>query len=436
MNGGGLPADHITQVIFPNFVNGIILSRPIASLGNSLNAASLRMGWYARPGDTIILPTKMPQAFWCYVSSLMEIRPESVEIIEAPSDGLTELSRAVDDHRLMGRIRQVLRRSSDVKLLPYALDESALQFSATIGAGISPYQGRVPPGALDVARGLNAKNGYREVADRLRIPMADGVVCESWEELEEAVVDVVARTGGAVVKPTRSCLGHGLTFVTRRDLRSRPNLLAEYRDGSHHPDGWVVEEKVAFTEVVTAEMVVEADGPRVAHLGEMRTPGGIFSGQVTPMRRSSTHAPQLEAIALRLGDYLAESGYRGPFDIDGGISPDGHLLTTECNIRQTGTTYADFIIRHFFGPEASGMSWILGAEKGLAVDFAAGLDRLVDAGIAWRPGDEEGVILVNDTLAYDRTWRYLVVARSDHRADEIESAVARTLKFTSAISRK
>jgi hypothetical protein len=425
-----MPIAGSPQIIFPNFVNDVIIARPVAQLGNRLNAASLRMAWHAGPGDTIVLPSRMSPGFWLYLCGILDIPPDSVEIIEADGDGLTFLADVVADRGLTDQARRAAQRRPGTRLVPFALDDSALRFASSVGIGIAPYSGNVPVDAVKLVRDLNTKTGFRELAARLSIPVPEGIYCETRAALATAIPALMPRTGGVVVKPRRSCLGYGLRFLSTADLPNLESVLRTYLSSlCDQPDGWVVEERVRFDKIVTVEMVVDSEGPRVAHTGEMRTPDGSFSGQVTPLRHSASVVEQVEAAGIKLGMYLAERGYAGPFDVDGGISAADTFYATECNIRHTAATYLDHLVRRLLGADASRISWVADARPGEAGTFESGLDLLTSAGLTWKRGRSEGVILVNDTIAFDRKWRYLVMAPSGHRADDIERQVIEILRL-------
>jgi len=179
------------------------------------------------------------------------------------------------------------------------------------------------------------------------------------------------------------------------------------------------------------EMEVYEGGPRVMHVGEMRTPNGSFSGQVTPLVASSSAVEELVEGGLALGRHLHQAGYRGPFDIDGGITADDVLYSTESNVRKTGCTYLDLLVRRLLGEERAGAAvWIADSRRGgVEREFAAGLARVRQAGLDFEPGSDEGVVLTSDTLAFDGKWRYLILGKSHSRVDELESGLADALKL-------
>ncbi|MEU8589462.1 peptide ligase PGM1-related protein [Streptomyces sp. NPDC048664] len=419
-------------VIFGNFINELMVTVPAPRHGDALVAVSPRKIWLTRPGDVLVIPTAMSQPLCAYACGLLGFDPADVPVVSAPTGELATLTEAVRRNGLVDRIRSLAAERPDAHLQAFAQDRPALAMAAELGLPIEGYgPDGVPASARDAVYRINTKDGFRSVATELGIRIAEGHTCRTPDDLAAAVRRTLTDHGGAVVKPARGSNGYGVLFLSEKDLPEIDERLAAYLPTvAEQPPGWVVEERLDFARVVTVEMAVDETGPSILHVGEMRTPGGSFSGQITPLVASSSAVEELKAGGMALGRYLYRAGYRGPFDIDGGIADDV-LYATESNVRKTGATYLDLLVRRLLGEErAAGAVWLADSRPGgVEAEFDAGLARVRAAGLAFEADGTEGVVLTSDTLAFDGKWRYLVLAESHRRAEEIEAGLADTLKL-------
>lgn len=420
-------------LVFGNFVNELMVTVPVHRHADALVAVSPRKIWLTRPGDVLVTPRAMPKPLCDYACELLGFAPSDVTLIDAPTEGLATLTAAVRANALVGRLREEARSRPGIRFQAFAQDRPALDLAAELGVPVEGYEeSGVPDAAVEAVYAVNTKIGFRRIATELGIRVAEGHTCAGPEDLAAALRKVLDTKGAAVVKPLRGSNGYGVRFWEAGDLARLDGDLAGYLDSvAEQPPGWVVEERLDFARVVTVEMEVYAAGPQVLHVGEMRTPNGSFSGQVTPLVASSGATDELVRGGLALGRRLHEAGYRGPFDIDGGITADDTLYATESNVRKTGCTYLDLLVRRLLGEERAAASvWIADSRPGgVEADFASGLARVRAAGLDFTPGADEGVVLTADTLAFDGKWRYLVLGRTRERTEELETRLADTLKL-------
>lgn len=421
------------RLIFGNFVNELMVATPTARHAKALVAVSPRKIWLTQPGDVVVLPTAASEALWEYACGLLGFARSDVTCVAAPSEDLITLTDAVRKAGLTERLRSLAEATPGLRFQPFALDRPALDMAAELGLPVDGYDdGKPSETVVEAVYRINTKPGFRDVAAQLGIQVAAGRVAADRDELVTAARETVTSYGGAVVKPVRGSNGYGVRFLSAEDLPDLATLVDTYlSEVSDQPRGWVVEQRLDLARVVTVEMEVTEAGPQVLHVGEMRTPNGSFSGQVTPLEENSPAVDRLTADGLAFGRHLDQLGYRGPFDIDGGITGDGQLYATESNLRRTGATYLDLLVRRFLGTAGAARAvWLADTRPGgVTPDFTTGLGLVREAGLAFEPGATEGVVLTADTLAFDGKWRYLVMGTSHRRIEEIEKHLADVLRL-------
>jgi pre ATP-grasp domain-containing protein len=399
------------RCLFGNFVNELMVRVPDERHARALVVVSPRKIWLTEPGDLLVLPTEPPGEFWAYAHDLLGMTQGDVEVISVDSGPLRPLATRMRELGLVERLRDALTARPGVRGVPFALDRPTVELFDELGLSVDGYD-TVPASAVETAYRLNTKSGFRALATELGIPIAPGMLCQDRAALQAATGELAARGRGAVVKLDRSSNGFALLFVRPGDDVDAV-LDAHLAGINAQPDGWVVEEFLDIDSVLTVEMWSHDDGPELVHTGQMITPNGSFSGQLTPPREWSEHLDALAEYGLRWGRHLHDAGYRGPFDLDA-VTAAGALYVTETNVRRTGTTYLEHLIRRLV-PTSRPVTWLADGRVGKRdLGFADAAAALRAAGIAYADGI--GVILTADTRALDRKWRFLVLG-GDH--DEV-----------------
>ncbi|WP_162907218.1 peptide ligase PGM1-related protein [Allorhizocola rhizosphaerae] len=409
--------------LFANFVNELMVRVPDERHTRALVSVSPRKIWLAQPGDVLVLPTEPPADFWAYAHGVLGLFPGDVEVLAVDTTVLRPLATRVRELGLTDRLHAMVTQRPGIRAMPFALDRPAVEFLTELGLPIDGYD-TVPLSALESAYALNTKSGFHRRAAEVGIPTVPGVVCGDRGELRAAVAALLGRGIGAVVKLDRSSNGFGLLFVRPEQAGELDRILDGHLSTlSGQPAGWLVEELMPVDQVLTVEMWSAAGGPQLVHIGQMNTPNGSFSGQLTPPPQ---HTPQLDELAahgMAWGARLHADGYRGPFDLDA-ITARGRLYITETNVRRTGTTYLEYLVRRLV-PDGDPV-WLADSRVGASgLDFAAAVEALESAGIAYSGGT--GVVLTADTRAVDRRWRFLILGHDHAQVSELEKRLADVL---------
>ncbi|MFE5915456.1 peptide ligase PGM1-related protein [Streptomyces wedmorensis] len=388
-----------------------------------------RKAWLLRPGDVFVTPVPLSRDFLRYVYDLTGVPPESVAVVEVPPVGAVPLAWAVREAGLVEHVR-ALAGDRGAALLPTALDASAIAFARDIGIDVHPYPTvEAAEAALKMTMLLNTKTGFRQTAEQLGMRLPSGRTCRRLE-VEGVVLDLLRDHERVVVKPDRSAGGHGMSFLSRDDLRGGAGPLLDTVGG---PEGlWVVEQCLDVAESVSIQLEVSASGTRAVFSGAMRTVQGSFTGYASPLAPSSSCvADELEEWGTALGRHLAGHGYAGPFGLDAVVDTADVTYASESNIRRTAvTTPHAMVTRLTAGSAAPPPAWSVA--KGWTrspMDFERALARLRASHLAFDPNSGEGVVLYAAAPPDGRSWRYAVIARSSGDVEEQESALAEVLEF-------
>ncbi|WP_327286834.1 peptide ligase PGM1-related protein [Streptomyces sp. NBC_01198] len=408
-------------VVLANFVSPLAVDLREESVLRQWSEQAPRKLWLMRPGDVVITPVPFNDPFRRYVFDRLGIPDGSVTVITVPDTPHLPMAEALAAHGLLEPLRALVRERPGARLLPTALDEASVALAADLGVPVAPYEHGVPgPGVLQRVADLNTKSGFRGIAGDLGLRLPTGRVC-TGAELTRVTRELLAAHERLVVKPDRSAGGHGMHFVARDDPAPHPAPPPDSR--------WVVEEYVDHTRAVSAQGYVTAARVEVTYDGEMRMSGGSFAGYRSPLDGvSGTARRELAHWTRALGRHLAAGGYRGPYSLDAVCTEDDVLYALECNVRRTATTTAQAMVTRLVPTGGAVPAWSTGTMAAVSpLSFDTALARLGEAGLDFRPGDTEGVLLYADCPPDGRGWRYAALARDHTRLTELEVRLAASL---------
>ncbi|MEU6311943.1 peptide ligase PGM1-related protein [Streptomyces sp. NPDC047014] len=411
------------QVVFANFLSDLAVDLAEGQVLAQWAQQAPREAWLLRDGDALVMPGSLSEEFRRYVTDLTGVPRERTAVVEVPPAGAVPLAQAVRTAGLMERVAAHARRSGGA-LLPTAADASAVGFARELGLTVHPYATvDEAAAALPVTMLLNTKAGFRRAAELLGMRLPGGQVC-GRSEVDGVVRDLLARYEEVVVKPDRSAGGHGMRFLSRKDMAGADLALATVGG----PQGtWVVEQRVAVAESVSIQMENTASGTRALFSGLMRTEEGSFTGYVSPLPMSCAHvAEELEEWGLRLGRHLAAHGFLGPFGLDALVDTDGVPYASESNVRRTATTTPHAMVTRLTAPSGTAHpAWTVAkGHTGTAFGLAEALERLRAHRLAFDPARGEGVVLYADVPPDGRAWRYAVIAAHADGLGEWEGGLA------------
>ncbi|MFI9103322.1 peptide ligase PGM1-related protein [Streptomyces fildesensis] len=412
------PAHDQPLVILANFASDIAIDLQQSAILRQWSLQAPREIWLARPGDVLVTPVPLSPAFIRYACSLLDMPIDAISILTVPDVAGEAIADTVRSTRTLTSLRDLVAQRTGYRLLPTALDSATVALAADLDIPISPYDlgtRGASPDAVAVTALLNTKAGFRTAAQDLGMRLPAGRLCDG-SRLPAVARELIGAYQEIVVKPDRSAGGHGLRFISGRDLP----LAAESAAGQ-----WVVEEFLADCRSVSAQFHTGEDEPRVLFSGEMSTRDGAFTGYRSPLPDVPERTvKELERWGLDLGDHLAARGYRGPYSIDAMVARHGRLYATEANVRRTATTTPHAMITRLL-PSSPTPAWLMGTRRADRVHtFLEAVDLLAAAGLAYDPGTGAGVLLYADAPADGISWRYAITAPDPDRIPQLDRQFA------------
>lgn len=200
----------------------------------------------------------------------------------------------------------------------------------------------------------------------LDIQVPEGFICENLEEAIEKIDHFVAQGKGVVFKANLGGSGIGVYIFREEELtdpEKRKQIEAKLRGNQlFQKDRVVVEERIAadfnrhgvdpsVDSIVREDgsvelqavdaMVIHHDGQDVGFYGCIGGKG-LFTEE---------QGKQLRDFTLAVGKELSNLGYRGWYDTDYILTPEGNFYTAEVNLRRTSMAYVVDIAKVLFGDE-------------------------------------------------------------------------------------
>lgn len=416
-----------------------MISVASAAYAKTLIGVSPRKIWLSQEGDIVVTPRPIEEPFKNYACNILGIDPDKVVTLSPEGYQADLLPHAIRRSGMINDLRALIAERPGIDILCFALDRPTLELVEELEVPLHGYQSLPDRALREVLYSLNTKSGFREVAEELGLRVVPGVYCEGQRALATAVEKMLENTCGVIVKYDRSSNGYGHMVIRRKDVTLQ-NLYG-YLDArtasfSEQPHNFTVETLMPFISVPSIEMVIDDASVRCLYPCEQRCLNSSFVGMVTPPFNLSSEIKHELLCAGRLfGEYVRDLGFRGVCDVDAGVIPDGTLYVTETNLRRTGGTYLDTLVRRLIGVDYQETHvWCADARTGaIERDFFKGWSAIRDAGLAFDPIAGRGVILTADTLAIDQKWRYLVVAPAIEEATDIEAKLEEALLLSKPI---
>lgn len=409
----------------------------LTALGRQAGGSSaLRMLWFARSGDVLVLPFRPRAEYLAYVTGLTGIDPGTLTVLIPPPGELgIELltpDRTADRH-FRRQVREAVRERGVDRVMAVYKDIAVTQFAAAIGLSV--------PGHAFSAQGgdalINSKAGFRALAAGTGTPIAPGLVTRRRTEAEQLVLELFAAGHSVMVKQEFHGGGLGNEILSpaagirvagapRAVVLPDASAVAGYfamrwdwlTAGGRHR--LVLEQYLTDCETVYAEYFIDDDGPRLSGTGDILM-APVAVGQIVPAQAltAATRSKLVES-GLRLTTAVHAMGYRGYLSTDAVLTPTGEIFITETNGRLSGSTHLHAVLdERVLAPEFRGRRVLLERFGWTVPSFAAAVERLGSAGLDFAVETGVGVVLTSD-LRPDRSVSFCVIAEDLESARTIE----------------
>ncbi|GAA2257356.1 ATP-grasp domain-containing protein [Streptomyces amakusaensis] len=385
----------------------------------------------AEPGDTLLLGTGLDPGYRRYAERAGLALPAELVVPAAPGASAADTSRAVlASPDALRRLRALARDGA--YLMP--MGNTALEERIAAETGLRP-----AVAGAGVTERVNSKIYSRRVTGALGLRTVPGQVCESVDELREALGRYDTARRPLIVKDAYGVSGRGLFVVdgparAKRLLRMADQRARRIGDGALHA---VVEHFLPKKADLAYQFVIDRRGRvRLDFVKEALIVQGVPGGHRMPAALDDGLHDELAKAAELLGRRLYEDGFFGVVGVDGLLGADGLLYPVlEINARLSMGSYQGRVLERFLRPGTAALARRYPLRLSRPVPFADLLEAIGDP-----PPDDGGpgaVITcfgtVNAQAGEDGSFRgrlHTVLFAADRAGltaldDEITAALAR-----------
>lgn len=341
-----------------------------------------------REQDILIL-REQPDPF--YLAKLQEWGFTIPRIwVPRQTDPWTPISELVlQDEQLLLELAEVAEEKDDVWFVPYAVTRLEEQISARCGL-------RLAAASSSVNAAVNDKIFNREIAVTLELPVCQGHVCNSADEIRQTYMELTEKPpffDRVIIKEPFGASGKGLYIVDSLD-KLNPILLRVARFSKNNPQArWLVEGWYNKQADVNYQLYVSPDGTvDVFSIKQQVLRDTVYIGSKMPVQLEKDIMESYREYGEAIGRYLFSIGYTGVAGVDSIITTDGtNIPIIEINGRFTLSTYISFL-ESVIG-EVNVFSRYFKLVTDEPVDFRALCEELEQEQLLYRPETGEGVLV-------------------------------------------
>ncbi|MFB9263077.1 peptide ligase PGM1-related protein [Bradyrhizobium erythrophlei] len=390
-----------------------------------------RSVWFAQDGDIIVSPVAIPADLLSFAGATLKFDPSTLLLLVPESARETPVLSdcSLQCNTVVERINRHIRLRNPWKISACYSTEGVARLAAMLGI---PQNGD----AFALQRGpdlLNRKSHFRQLATSAALPLPNGCVTTSADDLFRAVTFLKSETGSVILKLDNGAGGIGNIILTSEESAPLPGARDTRRAlwPSLDPDAlWseiitpscktvVVESYHLAHSLFYLEYEIEETGSiayvnsgniRLRRSHDRSERALVWTGLELPSDLSHAQCSTAQAHAYRFVELARTLGYRGMINIDAIFTTEGRLLFNEANGRWGGGSVLHSIAARLLGPNYSDAYVISSVRNVQSRSFGAALDHLANESCLFDSASKEGVI----PLAADHeagTVECLVIAR-------------------------
>ncbi|XID90678.1 peptide ligase PGM1-related protein [Paenibacillaceae bacterium WGS1546] len=311
-------------------------------------------------------------------------------VVPDPSDPYTPISELVlRDAKLLARIAEIARANDDVYLIPYAVTHLEEQIASRCSL-------RVVGGPSSISKIVNNKIHSRELALSLNMPVCEGEICASIEEVRQAYRRLKSGSPGfekVIIKEPHGASGKGL-YIVDNDGMLEPLLLRLARASRKLSDPqWLVEGWHASKADINYQLFIAESGEvDVFSVKRQLLTGTVYIGSKMPADLTPEESERYRAYGRQIGKELHDLGYTGIASIDSIITAEGETIVpiVEINGRFTLSTYISFAGEALGGTAL--LSRYFKLVTGASLSYGELCERLDREGLLFKRDMGEGVL--------------------------------------------
>jgi len=266
-----------------------------------------------------------------------------IPIILCPTNKDENLSISelvLKDEKLLSSLKNI--NDKFVYFVPYAVTELEERIAEICGLTILG-------ASSEICRKVNDKVFNREIAERLQLPITDGIICNSLDDIMTHYLgwkyDSNKKNMKFVLKNPYNASGKGMFIVeNEKQLRIILSMLKK----SNVSGRWLLEKWYENKIDLNYQLFISKDGDvDIFSVKRQFVNKTVYVGSMIPSGLKQNVLKQLESYGKQIGEYLFSIGYTGIASIDSMVIEDIVIPIIEINARFTLSTYLSFLRERF-----------------------------------------------------------------------------------------
>jgi len=400
---------------------------------------NLRFMWLLEPGDAILLSKPLAKGFLSYLAKVKQIDPNALHIVKLDNKHVSLNSAALSDPDLIMQLQKIIKSPSEWNIQAgyFSLEIAVLAENLQLTID-SEWKTFIESGLIRLA---NSKAEFRKMSISNNIPIPEGRICLTQDDLSEVLKQMLNVTGQVILKQEYNAGGRGnigISFSKNKHFVGVMKVITLKEDQCINEIAYQLwsDHINSFNKLFVAEVYYPNKGtftaqfwspprgqePMLLSYSEILMESRWVGVQIPPGTLSSEETEDLLKYSKQFACIMQERGYQGYLCCDAIVTNDDKILFTEINVRPGAETHAYVLSQHLFGVGYENKMTVL-TRNGLKTNcFITTFQQLKEENLLLNnennTGKNTGIVVLTVDDTDSKQFEYLIAAPN------LESALA------------
>jgi hypothetical protein len=388
---------------------------------------NLRFLWLLEAGDAILLPKPPAEDFLSYLAEIKNIDLATLNIVILENKHKSLHSAALLDINLITQLQNIITSPSEWEIQCCYFSKEIAELANQLHLTLSPeWRGLIES---DFIRHANSKAEFRRMAISNHIPVPEGVICLTQQDLAESIQHLLKITGQVIIKQEYNASGKGNIGVGVNAKQKFVGVIKTFINNKYKSINQIAEEifltainannSLFVVEVYhpnkgsfTAQFRVPAQGqePKLVNCSEILMESRWTGVQIPSLTLSIEQTNSLIGYSNQFSEIMQTGGYRGYLCCDAILTNDNKILFTEINVRPGAETHAYVLSELLFGKGYENDMMVL-TRNGVRTDsFIEAYTKLKEENLLLSRENKMGIVILTVDDIYSKQLEYLIAA--------------------------
>lgn len=405
---------------------------------------NLRFLWLLEPGDAILLPKPPTKGFLSYLAKIKQIDPDTLHLVILENKHASLNSAALSDPILIAQLREIITAPSKWSIQACYFNQEIAALAEKLHLTLNSEWKKLIES--DFIHRINSKAEFRKIAISNNIPIPEGTVCSSQEDLANSLRNLLKITGQVIIKQEYNASGRGnigisfsknqhfvgviKTIIIENDQGINEIAHQLWSEHINSENNLFVAEvyypnKGTFTAQFWSPQIGEE--PALVSHSEILMESRWVGVQIPPQTLLPERTKTLITYSKQFACILQELGYQGYLCCDAILTNDDKIVFTEINVRPGAETHAYVLAKHLFGEDYKD-KMIVSTRNGLKIDsFIKTYQQLEEENLLLNSKTNTGIVLLTVDDIASKQLEYLIAAPDSKNTFALEEKLRNIL---------